>query len=244
MVTEADTGRRQPAPDTVKDKYLWTLVGPEGTGTAAFQQYVLHDLAKAASGLLPGANSVRVTLQEPYVFCGATVRMGEQERRIDAVLQITSSVAYEATDPINSVLSGACGHVQGWRVHQTLIFDLSPPTALGEPVAARQTLWLNQRIDGTTPEHYDRNWYIHAGHPDGQEAESEASRAMHASSAAQRQGKWYVQNRVLEPLTPTAWVINGISDYMPDAFLPGPGERYDPKAGRGEVSFDKWPPRL
>ena len=53
-----------------------------------------------------------------------------------------------------------------------------------------------------------------------------------------------MQNRVLEPLTPTSWVVNGISDYLTDQFLPGPGERYDPKAGRGEESFDRWPPRL
>ncbi len=41
----------------------------------------------------------------------------------------------------------------------------------------KQMLWINQRLDGTTPEFYNRNWYIHAGHLDGQEAESEESRA-------------------------------------------------------------------
>ena len=188
----ADAGRvgRQPASDQVRDKYLWTLVRPDGVRIAEFQAYILNDLAKAAGGLLPGASSVRVTLQEPNVFCGATVRVGERDRRIDAVLQITSSVAYEATDAVNSVLSGGSGHLQGWRVHETQIFDFTIPTALGSPVRAKQTLWINQRMDGTTPEHYDRNWYIHAGHPDGQEAESEASRAIQGAMSEAWQGKW------------------------------------------------------
>ena len=244
MAAEGDDGKRQPAAERVKDKYLWTLVGPEGVKTAEFQQYVLNDLAAAAGDLLRGANSVRVTLQEPHLFSGATVRLGAGDRRIDAVLQITSSAAYEATDAVNSVLSGNCGHAQGWRVHQTIIADVSPPMPLGKPLEAKQTLWFNQRLDGTTPEHYDRNWYIHAGHPDGKEAESQGSRANLERQGDLWRGKWYIQNRVREPITPTQWVINGISDLMPDHFLAGPGERYDPKAGMGEDSFDRWPPRL
>src|SRR5450432_2947646 len=38
-------------------------------------------------------------------------------------------------------------------------------------------LWINQRLDGTTPEFYSRNWYVHGGHLDGHEAESDTSRA-------------------------------------------------------------------
>jgi len=56
-------------------------------------------------------------------------------------------------------------------------------------------------------------------------------------------GRWYIQNRVIEPITPTAWVVNGFADLTGYAFLPGPGERYNPKDGMGEESFDRWPPR-
>src|SRR5579863_7868795 len=244
MAARADEGGTQPASADVRDKYAWTLVRPEGVGIAEFQQYVLNDLAKAAGGLLPGANSVWVTLQEPNVFSGAFVRIGESDRRVDAVLQITSSVPYEATDPVNSVLSGNCGHVQGWRVHQTPIFDFSDPVPLGKPLALPQQLWINRRLDGTTPEHYSKNWYIHAGHPDGEEAESEQSRAIHAEWATRMGGTRYIQHRVLEPITPTGWVINGFTDLLTKEFAPGPGERYDPKAGQGEESFDRWPPRI
>jgi hypothetical protein len=228
----------------VGDKCMWTLVRPDGTGIAEFQQYVLEDLAKAAGRLLPGATSVMVTLQEPNAFCGALVRVRDTDRRVDAVLQITSSGSYVATDPVNSVLSGSCGHMQGWRVHPTTIFDESAPVPPGMPVPFKQMLWINQRIDGTTPEFYNRNWYIHAGHLDGHEAESEESRRVHEQRGEQTNGHWYIQNRVLEPITPTAWVVNGYADYLADGFMPGPGERYDPKAGMGEESFDKWPPRL
>jgi hypothetical protein len=223
---------------------MWTLVRPDGAGIAEFQQYVLEDLAKAAGHLLPGATGVMVTLQEPNTFCGALVRVRDTDRRVDAVLQITSSGSYVATDHVNSVLSGNCGHVQGWRVHPTTIFDESAPVPPGMPVPFKQMLWINQRIDGTTPEFYNRNWYVHAGHLDGQEAESEESRRVHEQRGEQTNGHWYIQNRVLEPITPTAWVVNGYADYLADGFMPGPGERYNPKAGMGEESFDKWPPRL
>jgi hypothetical protein len=229
---------------TQTDKCMWTLVRAEGVRLPEFQRSVLEDLAGAAGNLLPGATSVMVTFQEPNAFSGATVRLGEADRRIDAVLQITSSKSYGATDTVNSVLSGNCGHVQGWRVHPTTIFDESAPVPPGTQIPHPQMLWINQRIDGTTPEFYNRNWYIHAGHLDGEEAESEDSRRVHEQRGEQGKGRWYIQNRVLEPITPTGWVVNGISDYLADAFLPGPGERYDPKAGLGEESFDRWPPRL
>jgi hypothetical protein len=229
---------------TPADKCMWTLVRPDGEGFAAFQQYVLEDLAKAAGNLLPGATKVSVTFQEQNAFSGATVRLKEADRRVDAVLQITSSESYVATDPVNSVLSGNCGHVQGWRVHQTAIFDESVPVPPGTKIPLAQMLWINQRLDGKTPEFYSRNWYIHAGHLDGEEAESEDSRRVHEERREQGKGRWYIQNRVLEPITPTAWVVNGFSDYLAEGFIPGPGERYDPKAGLGEESFDKWPPRL
>ncbi len=119
FATEAAGGGGGAAPPQVGDKFMWTLVRPDGAGIAEFQQYVLDDLAEAAGRLVPGANSVRVTLQERNAFCGGIVSVGGVDRRVDAVVQITSSDSYVATDPVNSVLSGNCGHVQGWRVHPT-----------------------------------------------------------------------------------------------------------------------------
>ncbi len=242
VVAPGNTGHAGPA--EVGDKFMWTLVRPDGAGIAEFQQYVLEDLAKAAGGLVSDATSVRVTLQERNAFSGATVRVGDADRRVDAVLQIISSGSYVPTDPVNSVLSGNCGHVQGWRVHPTTMDDASPPVPVGTAAPFIQFLWINQRLDGITPECYDRNWYIHGGHPDGQEAETDQSRANRAAMEKVSKGRWYIQNRVLEPITATAWVVNGFADLTGHAFLPGPGERYNPKVGFSEEAFDKWPPRL
>jgi hypothetical protein len=244
ITADAEGGGGYAAPAEVADKLVWTLVRPHGTGIAEFQRHVLEDLAIAAGSLVSGATSVRVTLQEPNAFCGAAVRVGETDRRVDAVLQITSSGSYVATDPVNSVLSGNCGHVQGWRVHPTTIDDASSYVPIGTPAPFKQFLWINQRLDGTTPEFYSRNWYIHGGHPDGQEAETEQSRANRTKMEEALNGRWYIQNRVIEPIMPTAWVVNGFADLTGPAFLPGPGERYNPKDGMGEESFDRWPPRL
>ncbi len=247
MAPEAEGGTARPAGAEVKDKLIWTLVRPAGITTKDFQDYVLNDLAKATADLVKDTTAVFITLQEPNVFSGAIVTVGGEDRRVDAVLQILSSGSYVATDPVNAVLSANCGHVQGWRVHQTVIFDESAPVSPGSQMPFKQLLWVNQRIDGTTPEFYDRNWYIHAGHLDGQEAESEDSLRVHEERQTRERpkGKWYIQNRVQEPITPTAWVVSGISDYLSEGFMPsGPGERYDPKQGQGEESFDKWPPRL
>ena len=77
-----------------------------------------------------------------------------------------------------------------------------------------------------------------------EEAETEQSRANRARQEEISKDRWYIQNRVLEPITPTAWVVNGFADLTGPVFLPGPGERYNPKAGFSEESFDRWPPRL
>ena len=188
-----------------------------------------------------------MTLQEPNAFSGAIVNVGGNDHRVDAVLQITSSGSYVATDPVNSVLSGNCGHVQGWRVHESTMFDSSTPVPLGEAVPFKQMLWINQRMDGKTPEFYNRNWYIHAGHTDGKPEESDASRRRHEERHEQGEvttDRWYIQNRVLEPITPTAWVINGFADLTFPSLIPIVGERYDPKAGFSEEHFDRWPPRV
>lgn len=245
VVFAADSGGGGHAsPAEVGDKLVWTLVRADGTGFDEFQQYVLEELAEAAGALVAGTTQVRVTLQARHAFSGALVRIGETDRRVDAVVQIISADEYVATDPVNTVLTANCGHVQGWRVQPTTMDDASPEVPLGKPSPQVQTLWMNQRIDGITPEFYSSNWYIHAGHPDGQAPATDESRANRKEMEARGMERWYIQNRVLEPITPTAWVINGFADLTFPAPLPAVGERYDPKAGFDEEHFDRWPPRV
>lgn len=232
------------SPAAVGDKLVWTLVRPAGTDFTDFQQYVLEDLSKAVGALVAGTTQVRVTLQERHAFSGALVRIGDTDRRVDAVVQVISAHSYVATDPVNAVLAANCGHAQGWRVKPTTMDDASPEVALGKPSPFVQTLWMNQRIDGLTPASYSLNWYIHGGHPDGREAETDESRSNRREMEARGMQRWYIQNRVVEPITPTAWVINGFADLTFPSPLPIVGERYDPKAGFSEDHFDRWPPRV
>ena len=234
------------------DKFMWTLVRPDGTGFAEFSHYVLEELAAAAGGLVRDTTDVRVTVQEPTAFSGALVRVGDTDRRVDALLHVTSSASYVPTDSVNAVLSANVGHVQGWRVHPTIIHDTSETVAIGERQPFKNLVWINQRLDGVTPEFYDHHWYLHAGHPDGKEAETDESRVYRARMEAAEPGQWYVQNRVLEPITPTAWVVNGFADILGhsvegNAFIPIVPERYrrpDDQNPLGEQPFDRWPPRL
>ncbi len=222
-------------------KCAWTLAGPKGRDRKAFQDFVLNDLAKAAARLMPGATGVSVTLQQPDAWSGASVPVENVQQPVDAVLEITVAQPYAPLDPVNAHLSANCGHVQGWRVHPTLIFDASAPTPLGQPSAQPNVLVFLRRLDGATPEHFHHNWYMHAGHPDGQEAESEASRATRAGMERSMRGR-YVQNRTLEAITPTAWVMTGYTSLNLPALMTGPVARYE--RHRGEQIFEEWPPHF
>jgi hypothetical protein len=228
------------------DKCTWTLVRPEGMTSADFQQYVLSDLAKAAGRLLPNSTSVWVTLQDPNEYSNAIVSVGGADRQVDAVLQVTSSDYYVGTEAVNAVLNANCGYVQGWRVHQTQIFDTStPPPVVGKPLSLPHTIWFIERLDGETPEHFSKNWYRHGGHADGQEAESAQSRAYLTENRKHFEGHRYFQNRVVEPITPTAWVVHGYTDLTFAQFLPHVMEfEYELNKKVGEEHFLKWPPRL
>jgi hypothetical protein len=225
------------------DKITWTLMRPPDADTHEFQRFILHELAPAAGRLVPSVAEVRVTLQDPSAYSRAFLDLGDGERSVDAALEVIASDPYVALDEANAYLQAQCGHVQGWRVRPNLIYDASKPVALGEPSAFPNILCFVERLDGTTPEHFDRNWSIHAGHPDGQEAESEESVAERRREEESGPGQLYRQNRVLEPVTPTAWLIHGYTQLQFAFLLPSVGD--EPYARwRGEEPFDRWPPRI
>jgi hypothetical protein len=225
------------------DKLIWTLTGVAGVDVREFQRFVLEEIAPGAARTVPSSTDVRVTLQELDAYSRAVVDPGDGQRPVDAVLEIVASDAYVPTDDVNEHLRVSCGHVQGWRVRPNLIYDASTPVGMGEPSAFPNIFCFVERVDGTTPEHFDRNWSIHAGHLDGQEAESEQSRAERQREEESQPGQLYRQNRVLEPITPTAWVVHGYTQLQFGFLLPSVGD--EPYARvRGEEEFDRWPPRI
>ncbi|HEY3672513.1 MAG TPA: hypothetical protein VGN51_16375 [Acidimicrobiia bacterium] len=225
------------------DKLTWTLTGGTDVDVREFQRFVLDEVAPGAGTRVPSSTDVRVTLHEPDAYSGAFIDPGDGERAVGAVLEIITADSYVAIDDVNEYLGAHCGHVQGWRVRSNLIYDASTPVAPGEPSAFPNIFCFVERLDGTTPEHFDRNWSIHAGHLDGLEAESEQSRAERQREEESQPGQLYRQNRVLEPITPTAWVVHGYTQLQFGFLLPSVGD--EPYARvRGEEEFDRWPPRI
>ncbi|HEX4431668.1 MAG TPA: hypothetical protein VHZ96_20530 [Frankiaceae bacterium] len=202
----------------------------------------MSDVGDMAKALVPSAVSLHVTIQDQNAFSGAAVEAGGAVRRVDAVIELTTTESFVPLDEFTAQLGTLADHVQGWRVAPTLIYDSTAPRLLGEPSPSPSILVFVERLDGTSPEHFTRNWYIHAGHLDGQEAESEESRAERRREEAEGP-RLYRQNRVVEPITPTAWLIHGYTQLQMGFSIPEmPIEPY--ARVRGEADFDRWPSRI
>jgi hypothetical protein len=225
------------------EKCIWTLTGVPNIDRGELSRLLLEELPNAVRKLLPAAVEAHVTIQEPSEYSGALVEIHETSRTVDAVLELEISEACPPLDDFHAYLRDYWAHSQGWRVKPTLIYDSSQPRALGEPSRSPTTLIFVERLDGTTPEHFDRNWYVHAGHPDGREAESDASLAERHREEAEAPDRLYRQNRVIEAITPTAWVIHGYTQLQLGFFVPELGSDPYPRV-RGEEPFDRWPPRI
>jgi hypothetical protein len=224
------------------DKCVWTLTAGTEGDVDELQKCLLTELAEVATKLVPSAVSLHVTIQDQAALSAALVDVDGVSRPVDAVVELTTSESFVPLDEFTAHLRSLAAQVQGWRVKPTLIYDSTEPRRLGEPSPSTSILVFVERLDGTTPEHFTRNWYIHAGHPDGEEAESEASRAERRREEAEGP-RLYRQNRVLEPITPTAWLIHGYTQLQMGFEIPEvPVEPY--ARVRGEDDFDRWPSRI
>jgi len=225
------------------DKIALTVARPSGTSEDTVRQSVLRDLPACISDLVPTVTALSVTVQAPDEYCGALVPMAGEQHRVDALVEVTTSDRYAPLDPLKDWLGIHFAHVQGWRVKPTLIYDASTPVALGEPSSAAAIVCFVERLDGTTPEHFDHNWFVHAGHPDGQETASAESLAERRREEATPGGR-YIQNRVIEPVTATAWLIHGYTQLFFPMHLPSVEGTEPYPRERGEEPFDRWPPRI
>ena len=183
-----------------------------------------------------------MTLQPADSYLNAAVPVDGMDVAVDAALEVTTTDECPPLDAWHEYLGSHSAHVQGWRVKPTLIFDATRRLARGERSESPNVLVFVQRLDGTTPEHFDHNWYKHAGHADGAEAESDESRAERAREEEQS-GGLYRQNRVVEPVTPTSWLVHGYTQLHLGFLVPEvPDEPYE--RTRGEEAFDRWPPHM
>jgi hypothetical protein len=224
------------------DKCVWTLTCDSAGDGDELQKRLLTELGDVATTLVRSTVSLHVTMQDQTAFSSALVEVGGAVRPVVAAIELTTSEGFVRLDEFTAYLRTLAEQVQGWRVKPTLIYDSTEPRPLGEPSPSPSILVFVERLDGTTPEHFTRNWYIHAGHPDGEEAESDESRAERRREEVVGP-RLYRQNRVSEPITATAWLIHGYTQLQMGFSVPEmPVEPYE--RVRGEADFDKWPSRI
>ena len=224
------------------DKYTWVVAGEDDRERLPTPEALTEELSRAVRKLLPSAQEAHVTIQDPKLLA-SSVDEGLGALQVRAVLEVQTSAHWPALDDFHAYLRGGWSHVQGWQVVPTLIYDSTRSRRLGEPSVSPAILIFVERLDGTTPEHFHRNWYIHAGHLDGKEAESDASLAERHREQAAGADRLYRQNRVIEPVTPTTWLTHGYTQLQLGFTIPElPTEPY-PRV-RGEAAFDRWPPRI
>ena len=208
-------------------KCSWTLTKPKAAARKEFQEFILHELAGACGKLVPDRSGITVTLQEADTFSNATIKTGSGDRPVDAVLEIAMPCIYGAVAKVSDYLSSHCDYVQGWRITSDLVYDASAPVPLGARSSLPSVLAFIRRLDGTTPEHFERKWSMHA-----EQAKREGGGA---------NGR-YEQNKIVEPITPTAWVVNGYSQLYMRNFIPSIGSHG--AAPKGDDNFEEWPPLI
>jgi hypothetical protein len=220
-------------------KFAWTLVRRAGETREEFSASLRDSFQESVLAALPSAIDIAVTIQEFGAYENALLS-GES---IDAVVEVISSESYPELDAVNTLLKSLSFAFQGWRVNPTVIYDVRPSIDIDATWPEPTTTVFIQRIDGTSPEHFDSNWYKHAGYPTDQ-----AAQPIHRQIKRDRleeDGPFtvYRQNRVVEPITPVEWVIHGYTQLqiagLMATYPDTPYERW-----RHEDPFDQWPPRV
>ena len=225
------------------DKCTWTVAGSCVPSRSALPAQLHDELPAILSTLVPSAVEAHVTVQQRDQYSGANIATSTTSGCVDAVIEVETEEESPPLDDLHAYLRRTWLHVQGWRVKPTLIYDSTIPRTIGESSRSPAQIVFIERLDGTTRAHFDRNWFIHAGHFDGLEAQSEASLAERRREEEQSSDLLYRQNRVIETITPTAWRIDGYAQLQLGFFVPEVGADPYPRV-RGEAPFDRWPPRI
>lgn len=215
------------------NKFSWVVSRPENQTRAEFGMHLRAGQAEMMSAL-PSAQEIAVTIQEDGAFSNAQIG----GRPVDALIEITTTETDPETDPIVQYVSGISSRAQGWRVHPTVIYDVRNPIEVGEQRPGASLVIFIRRLDGTSPEHFNQNWYHHAGYPSERRQLEPFSQAKRERLPEDGPIDLYRQNRLLEALTPTDWVVHGYTQLNPEGFathIPeGPYERW-----RHEEPFDR-----
>lgn len=220
-------------------KAAWTLVRPRGTTADDFRAFLLERLPGLVTSLAPTASRLSLTVREPETYCTATLG----GVAIDALVELTVADETQALDPVNELLAAESRAIQGWAVVPSVVYDVSVPPPLGRPSFDVSSVIFIERLDGTSREHFSSNWYRHAGITAEGATSTNGETPVRERLDEDGPTTRYAQNRLIEPLTPTEWVVHGYSQLHAPWVIPSlPSEPYE--RFRGEDPFDRWPPRL
>jgi hypothetical protein len=227
------------------DKLFYAVTAPLGSSLDEFSDALRTEIGPALARELVVGSRVRVRIRdvpssEHFGPLFAHVLCQDRDIPLDAVLDIAVADDVARLDHVHATLTDASSTCQGWRVVATPYADNVPdpePGLLSDYIGGAVFI---QRVDGMSRDRFSIEWHIHGVH--------EVARA----KAQQRPMGRYIQNRVIEPVTPTLWVIDGYEEGAVPAevaaarrsvTLPTNTERSfeDVAAGPGETEFFRMP---
>lgn len=228
------------------DKLFWALTAPIGCPLEEFSDGLRTTVGPAVAKELADGTRVRVRMRDdrfsqrlaesPWL---ARVPYRGQRLMLDAILDVVSPEANARLDGVNAVLADATSTCQGWRVDATALADNLPDPALGERSDYVGGGGFIQRPDGMSRDRFSIEWHIHGAHAKAKAAERERPMLRN------------IQNRIVEPVTGTIWVLDGYEEAalpaeMFETFpVPPPDQSFESTtAGPGETQYFRMPPPL
>jgi hypothetical protein len=227
------------------DKLFYALTAPRGSSLDEFSDALRTEIGPTLARALDVGSRVRVRIRdvassEHFGPLFAHVPCQDREIPLDAVVDIAVPDEVACLDHVHATLTETTSTCQGWRVVATPYADHVPDPEPGLPSDYIGGAVFIQRVDGMSRDRFSIEWHIHGVH--------EVARA----KAQQRTMGRYIQNRVVEPVTSTFWVIDGYEEgavpaeaaaARTSAPVPTTTERSfeEVAAGPGETEFFRMP---
>lgn len=228
------------------DKLFYAVTAPIGCPLEEFSQALRTSIGPAVAKELVDGTRVRVRLRDESF----TQRLAEspwlarapyhgQQLPLDAIVDVLIPDEAGQLDGVNAALAEATSTCQGWRVEPTILADNLPDPELGHRSEYIGGGGIIQRPDGMTRDRFSIEWHIHGAH----------SKAL--AAARGRPMLRNIQNRVVEPVTGTIWVLDGYEEaslpveIFENFPVPPPDQTFESvTAGPGETQYFRMPTPL
>jgi hypothetical protein len=177
------------------DKLFYALTAPIGCPLHEFTETLRTTIGPAVAKQLTDGTRVRLrtrdeALSEHFGPWFAHVPFRDAELPLDAVIDITVPEDDALLDGVHETLNSTTSTSQGWRVAATAYADDVPDPEVGQPSDNVGSATFIRRVDGMSRERFSIEWHIHGVHTIARAKEQ------------QRPMRRYIQNRIVEPVTP------------------------------------------